>query len=91
MTTELLDKIIARLPDLRAHGVTHISVDPTSGAVSMLIAPKPPKPPEVPECAEDGMKPFDDGSTYSLPPGTAMPPTFRERLNTARGGTLEVK
>jgi hypothetical protein len=82
MTTELLDQIIARLPALRDQGVTHISVDPASGAVSMLIAPKPP---EMPEGAPEG-KPFDDGSTYSLPPGTPMPRSFRERLNTARGG-----
>lgn len=89
MTIELLDQIIARLPALRDQGVTHFSVDPASGAVSMLIAPKPPA---MPEGAKDGMKPFEDGSTYGLPAGANMPPSFRDRLRTAQGGgTPEVK
>ena len=82
MTTELLDGLIARLPALRDQGVTHISVDPTSGAVSMLIAPKPV------EVAADGksaqrLATQEEASELGIQPGSPMPLSFRERRNTA--------
>jgi len=78
---DLLAAIIAKLPALREHGVTHVSVDPSTGAVSMLIAPLPVVhvEPEQPAVAT-----YDDGSTYSLAPGTPMPRSFKERLQSSR-------
>lgn len=77
-TPEMLDALLERLPQLRAHGVTHVSVDPASGAVSMLIAPKLPDPVVASE-GEKAAQVYDDGSTFGLPPGTPMPRSFRER------------
>lgn len=82
MTIEMLDALIERLPRLRDNGVTHFSVDPNTGAVSVILAPRPV---ELTEEQSEGQtpSPYDDGSTYSLPPGTQMPPSFRERLKSA--------
>jgi hypothetical protein len=81
MTTELLDELIARLPALRDQGVTHISVDPTSGAVSMLIAPKPV---DV-QAAKDGprLATQEEASELGIQPGSPMPLSFRERRTSA--------
>ncbi len=80
MTIEMLDALIERLPQLRDQGVTHISVDPASGAVSMLIAPKPPAPLEQAE-ATTPEKPWDPVS-LGLRPDTPRIRTFRERRAT---------
>src|SRR6266508_3957475 len=76
MTIEMLDALIERLPQLRDQGVTHISVDPASGAVSMLIAPKPPAPLEQAESTTPE-KPWDPVS-LGLRPDTPRIRTFRE-------------
>jgi len=90
-TGRLLDQLIERLPVLREQGVTHVSVDPASGAVSLILGPKPPPPDDAQAGEQKPARPYDDGSTYSLPPGTPMPPTFRERLQTAQAAGQEVK
>lgn len=79
-STELLDALLERLPRLREQGVTHLSVDPATGAVSMLIAPKPPE-----ASGQDGQpsKPYDDGSELGLLPGAPAVRTFRERMKTS--------
>jgi hypothetical protein len=77
-STELLDALLERLPRLREQGVTHLTVDPGTGAVSMLIAPKPPEPATQDDKA--AAKPYDDGSLMGLLPGAPAPLTFRERM-----------
>jgi hypothetical protein len=87
MTIELFDQIIERVPRLRELGVTHFSVDPATGACSMILGVAPPAPKlGAEEEPEKQAAPYNDGSTYGLAPGAAMPPTFRERA-----GALQVK
>lgn len=77
-TPEMLDALLERLPQLRAHGVTHVSVDPASGAVSMLIAPKP-----LERAVDDGEKkpparPWDP-EALGLRADTPAPLSFADR------------
>lgn len=81
MTIELLDALIARLPALRDQGVTHVSVDPATGAVSMLISPKPV---EV-AVAKEGERSatLEEASELGIRPGSPMPRSFRDRRTSA--------
>lgn len=80
-TTELLDEILARLPALRDNGVTHVSVDPKTGAVSMLIAPRPPVRVEVEgdPNSKQRVATFEEASQLGIQPGSPMPRSFRDR------------
>lgn len=80
-TPELLDALLERLPRLREQGVTHVSVDPTTGAVSMLIAPKAPEP-TTDERAPQQRSTWDP-TAIGLPSDTPEPRSFRERRTTA--------
>lgn len=86
-TIELLDQLIARLPVLREQGVTHLTIDPSTGATSMLIAPRAPVQ-LMADPAGEAEKPKGDGGAASfvaaselgLRPDAPRPQPFRERL-----------
>lgn len=84
-TTELLDDILARLPALRDNGVTHLSVDPATGAISMLIAPRVPVRTEASADSkgQERAASFDEASALGIQPGAPMPRSFRDRRATA--------
>lgn len=86
MTTELLDDLIARLPQLRENGVTHFSVDPNTGAVSMILLPLPRVPAaadEQPTTSGERVATFEEASALGILPGSPMPRTFRDRQKSA--------
>lgn len=76
MTTELLDAVIARLPALRDHGVTHFSVD-QHGALSVIMSPKLPEP--APAKAQPEHEETWDPGALGMDPSTPRPRSFRER------------
>lgn len=84
-TIELLDQLIARLPVLREQGVTHLTIDPSTGATSMLIAPRAPVQ-LMTDAVAEGKKPdgaqqsFTEASELGLRPDAPRPRSFRERM-----------
>ena len=78
MITELLDALIARLPALREQGVTHFSIDPSTGAFSMILGPRL-EPVQQQQREESPKGPAWHPEEMGLAADTPQPRSFRER------------
>jgi hypothetical protein len=75
---EALDALIARLPALREQGVTHFSIDPSTGAFSMILGPRL-EPVQQQQREESPKGPAWHPEEMGLAADTPQPRSFRER------------